>query len=43
MSMVNPATPLSQKTLPKASFVTDDGQPKHRYVQQALPARYMVP
>ena len=40
MPMVKPATPLSKKTLPKDSFVTDDGQPEHRYVQQATPARY---
>ena len=40
MPMVKPATSLSKKTLPKDSFVTDDGQPKHRYVQQAIPARY---
>ena len=40
MPMVKPATPLSKKTLPKDSFVTDDGQPKHRYVQQATPAWY---
>ena len=40
MSMVKAVTPLSKKHLPKDSFVTDDGQPKHRYVQQATPARY---
>ena len=28
---------LSKKTHPKDSFVTDDGQPKHRYMQQAKP------
>ena len=39
MPMVKPATPLSKKTLPNDSFVTDDGQPKHRYVQQATPTR----
>ena len=34
-----PALPFIQLN-PKAYFVTDDGQPKHRYVQQAAPARH---
>ena len=32
--------PMYPNTLTQECFVIDDGQPKHRCVQQAVPARY---